>query len=64
MTTLEERVASLEADLPTRMGYVRALEGLQQGQQLLYQRMDALENDVSEVKSDVKLLLQHFKIDT
>ena len=26
--------------------------------------LDALENDVSEIKSDVKLLLQHFKIDS
>lgn len=78
MPTLEERVEQLEADLPTRRGYVVELQSLRQGQQLLLQRMDSveqrmgsveqrldgLEGDVAEVKSDLKLILQHFKIET
>ena len=43
MPTLEERVAQLEADLPTRRGYVVELQSLRQGQQLLLQRMDGVE---------------------
>ena len=78
MPTLEERVEQLEADLPTRRGYVVELQSLRQGQQFLLQRMDALEqrvgrleSDMAEVKStlaemttDLKSILQHFKIET
>ena len=76
MATLEERVSQLEVDLPTRRGYVKDLQTLRQGQQLLLQRMDTVENridgidnrmdgiesDVSDIKSDIKLMLEHFKI--
>lgn len=53
MPTLEERVEQLEADLPTRRGYVVELQSLRQGQRLLLQRVDSLENDMAEVKSDL-----------
>ena len=53
MPTLEERVEQLEADLPTRRGYVVELQSLRQGQQLLLQRVDSLEGDMAEVKSDL-----------
>lgn len=71
MATLEERVERLEADLPTRKGYVAHLEALQQGQRLINQRLGVVEGDVAELKmdmtelkTDVKLILQHFKIET
>ncbi len=53
MVTLEERVAQLEADLPTRRGYVKHLEALQEGQRLTNQRLASIEGDVAELKGDV-----------
>ena len=53
MVTLEERVAQLEADLPTRRGYVKHLEALQEGQRLTNQRLASIEGDVAGLKGDV-----------
>ena len=53
MVTLEERVAQLEADLPTRRGYVKHLEALQEGQRLTNQRLTNIEGDVAGLKGDV-----------